>query len=167
MNPLPGRDPDRLANAMLPVAAAITIAIDEEDAAEIERLLTGLSTQQLYALAVVLAAHVDPDRPMVRRPASAGATKKAARRAALAFGTDIEAVMGDSRRREVLDARAVVYYAAHLLGENYSQIGRVMSRDHSTVMHGYSRVGTTPRLRGIAEQIARDLGWDRDAEEVA
>ena len=152
---------DRLADAMYPVAAALAVAVDEEDAAAINDLLTTLDTNQLYGLAVVLAAHIDPDKPLIRS-GIAGATKKAARHAAHAFGIDTAEVLSDSRRREVLDARAVTYYAAHLLGDNYPQIGRVMARDHSTVMHGYTRVGETPRLRNLAHQIAGRLGWTRE-----
>ena len=152
---------DRLAEAMTPVAAALAVAVDEESADDVAALLTNLDTAELYALAVVLAAAVDPDKPLVRTTV-AGLTKQCARRAALAFHLDVTDVMGESRRREVLDARAVTYYAAHLAGDNYSQIGRVMQRDHSTVMHGVSRVAATRRLRIVAEGIAQRLGWDRE-----
>lgn len=156
---------DRLAEAMLPIAAALTVAVDEEDRGEVAHLLQPLNTEQLYALAVVLAAHIDPDRPLVRYVAAA--TKKAARVSARIFDLDVEDVLSTSRRKEVLDARAVTYYAAYLLGDNYSQIGRVMDRDHSTVMSGYSRVATSPRLRHIAERVAGRLGWRREDEEAS
>lgn len=152
---------ERLAQAMTPVAAALSVAVDEENADDVAALLTNLDTRELYALAVVLAAAVDPDKPLVRSAVSA-ITKRCARRAAQLFVLDVADVMGASRQRDVLDARAVTYYAAHLAGDNYSQIGRVMNRDHSTVMAGVSRVATTPRLRTVAEGIAERLGWDRE-----
>ncbi|HET7407353.1 MAG TPA: helix-turn-helix domain-containing protein [Mycobacteriales bacterium] len=152
---------DRLAQAMTPVAAALAVAVDEENPDDVAALLTGLDRQELYALTVVLAAAVDPDKPLLRATVAA-ATKKVARRAATAFDIDLDDVMGDSRRRDVLDARAVTYYAAHLAGDNYSQIGRVMNRDHSTVMTGCSRVAATARLRAVAEQIAARFGWERE-----
>lgn len=157
---------DRLARSMTPIAAALAVAVADHNADEVANLIVGLSRNQMNALAVVLAAHVDPDKPF-KRVVIANATQKAASRAAVAFGLHPSEVMSTSRRREVLDARAVTYYAAHLAGDNYSQIGRVMDRDHSTVAHALSRVGTDRRLRRIAKRIARDLGWDRNAEEAA
>lgn len=151
---------------MVPVAAALAVAVDEHDPQTVADLIVNLDRNQMNALAVVLAAHIDPDKPLLR-VGLPGATKKAARAAATAFNLNTAEVMGDSRRRDVLDARAVTYYAAHLLGDNYSQIGRVMSRDHSTVMHGYGRVGETPRLRAVAARIAETLGWSRETGEVA
>jgi chromosomal replication initiation ATPase DnaA len=150
---------ERRADEMLPVAAALAIAVDEEDTDAIERMLTTLSTNQLYALAVVLAAHVDPDRPFVRTDIAA-ATKRAARHAAELFDIEVADIFGDSRRREHSEARMVTYYAAQLAGDNYSQIGRVMNRDHTSVISGVTRVGETPRLRAIARQIAERLGWE-------
>lgn len=156
---------DNLAASMIPVAAGLAVAVDEDDAEVVEEILTTLSRQQLYALAVVLAAHVDPEKPLVRSDV-AGATKRAAHRAAAFFQIELSALLGRSRYREVLNARAVTYYAAYLLGDTYSQIGRVLNRDHSSVMSGCARVSTDPQLREVAYAIARDLGWDRNAEEL-
>ncbi|HKO27582.1 MAG TPA: helix-turn-helix domain-containing protein [Solirubrobacteraceae bacterium] len=89
-----------------------------------------------------------------------GAVEHAAR----TFGVTVADIHSPSRRREKVDARAVACYAARLLGYSYVAIGRHVDRDHSTVMHAVSRVGETPRLRGIAERIAGPLGWDREAE---
>lgn len=156
---------DRLAAEMLPRAAALAVAVADEDATAIHNTLTALSTRELYALAVVLAAHVDADMPLQRRT-PAGDALEAARHAASAFGVDLADVMGTVRRREVLDARAVAYYAAYLVGQNYSQIGRSMGRDHTSVMHGCARVGENPRLRTLAHRVAERLGWDRAVEEA-
>jgi chromosomal replication initiation ATPase DnaA len=156
-------DHERLARTMLPVAAALAVAVDEEDAVAIAELITTLSRQQINALAVVLAAHVDPDKPLIRASV-VGVTKKAARLSADAFSVDLVQVMGQSRRLEFIDARVVTYYAANLAGESYSQIGRIMQRDHSTVMSGCARVQQNGRLRRVAEQIATELGWNREAD---
>lgn len=154
---------ERIVTEMLPVAAALAVAVDEEDPSTVEQLLTTLSKQQLYALAVVLAAHIDPDQPFTRREGGVpGATKKAARKAAEVFQIHTALVMSEDRHRQVVDARVVAYYAAHLLGETYSEIGRVMNRDHTTVSHGCGRVGADPRLRAIATAIAIELGYDRE-----
>jgi len=155
--------PDHLIDQMLPVAAALAVAVDGSDPSTVDDLLTTLSRHQLYALSIVLAAHIDPDRPFVRNHV-ATATKRAAHLAAGLFEIDVSAVLGDSRRREVLDARMTTYYAAHLLGESYSQIGRVMNRDHSSVINGVAKVGADPRLRTLAQQVAARLGWNREQE---
>jgi len=157
---------DRRAEEMLPVAAAFAIAVDEEDTGEVQQILTTLSTNQLYALAVVLAAHVDPDKPLIRADI-AGVTKRAARMAAAHFQVEQSAIFSDSRIREHATARLVTYYAAHLAGDSYSQIGRVLNRDHTAVISGVARVGSDPRLRDVARAIATELGWQRNDQETA
>jgi chromosomal replication initiation ATPase DnaA len=156
---------DRLAASMIPVAAGLAVAVDEDDPDTVEEILTTLSTQQLYALAVVLAAHIDPEKPLVRADV-AGATKRAAHKAAVLYQVDVTAIFGPSRYQDVTTARVVTYYAAHLLGDTYSQIGRVLNRDHSSVMSGVNRVGADQQLREVARAIARDLGWAPDTQEV-
>lgn len=84
-------------------------------------------------------------------------------RSCSAFGTTLDRLVAGARDRETVDARAVACYAAHLLGHKYSHIGRQIGRDHSTVMHAVGRVGETPRLRAIAQRIAGQFGWDREA----
>lgn len=85
-------------------------------------------------------------------------------RSAQTFGVTVAAILSPSRVRENVDARAVVCYTARLLGYSYVAIGHKLDRDHSTIMHACSRVGESPRLRGIAQRMAEHLGWDRDAE---
>lgn len=51
-----------LAEALLPEAAGLVVAVREETAEEIAGRLAGLSRHELEALAVVLAAMVDPER---------------------------------------------------------------------------------------------------------
>jgi chromosomal replication initiation ATPase DnaA len=86
--------------------------------------------------------------------------------AAEKYGVDPAHVVGDQRRIEVLRARQVSCYAMHLLGMTYSHIGRVIHRDHSTVINSVARVGEQPRLRIAAQHIATDHGWDRNRVEV-
>lgn len=60
---------DGLAEAMRPIAQRLTSAVDNDRADQVQRILTALDTQELYALAVVLAAHVDvPIVEPKRRP---------------------------------------------------------------------------------------------------
>jgi len=57
------------------------------------------------------------------------------------FGQSIHDVLGDGRRKVLTNARQVIMYLMFQeLGMSYSAIGRKMGRDHSTVMHGISRI---------------------------
>jgi hypothetical protein len=85
-------------------------------------------------------------------------------RSARTFGVTVADILSPSRVRANVDARAVVCYASRLLGYSFVAIGKRIDRDHSTVIHAYGRVGETPRLRGIAQRMAAELGWDREAE---
>ncbi|HKY58354.1 MAG TPA: helix-turn-helix domain-containing protein [Aeromicrobium sp.] len=149
---------DILAARMGPVADQFVEAVNLRYAAEIEAVLSPLTRDELYALAVVLADRVPAtvtDAERIQR-----AVVLAARR----FGTSPDMILSGSTKREDSDARATVCYAAHLLGMSYSFIGRQIGRDHSTVMYSVGRVGETPRLRVCAHDIATRLGWTREVE---
>jgi chromosomal replication initiation ATPase DnaA len=149
---------DMLIKRARPDAAALVEAVAAEDSAAIAEILTTLDTPALYALAIVLADHAAPE-------STEGETlRNAVAIAARSFGTTVAVVLGSSRTREAVDARAVVAYVGWLLGISYSRVGREIGRDHSTVMHAVGRVGETPRLRTIAHGIAERLGWDREVE---
>jgi chromosomal replication initiation ATPase DnaA len=47
--------------------------------------------------------------------------------------------MGPARFRFVTVARFAVYKAMRIRGWSFSQIGQLMNRDHTTVMHGVTR----------------------------
>lgn len=53
-----------LAQALVPEAAFLAMAVRDRDPAEIAHYLNGLTRHRLEALAVVLAAMVDPDRSL-------------------------------------------------------------------------------------------------------
>lgn len=116
-------------------------------------VLNPLDRADLEAVAIILADFVDPEETLVN-----GALVFAAR----AFHVTQDDLLSPSRRRECIDARAVACYSARLLGFSYPRIGKAIERDHTTVMAACSRVGETPRLRGIAQRIAEQLGWDRE-----
>jgi chromosomal replication initiation ATPase DnaA len=87
----------------------------------------------------------------------------AVERAAAHLGVTVAGITGRGRCRELVDARAVVCYTSWLLGYSSVATGRRLGgRDHSTVLAAITRVAGTPRLRCLAEQIARGLGWDRE-----
>lgn len=53
-----------LAQALIPDAAYLAVAVRDRDPADIAQRLAGLTRHELEALAVVLAAMVDPDRTL-------------------------------------------------------------------------------------------------------
>lgn len=54
----------------------------------------------------------------------------------LQYNVDFDVVMGASREQNATWARQAAYHALHLVGLSSSQIGRLLGRDHSTVLHG-------------------------------
>lgn len=55
---------------------------------------------------------------------------------AAATGLPARLIYGHDRRRNIVAARHLVFYAAHRSGISLSAIGRAMNRDHTTVMSG-------------------------------
>ncbi|MBO9380048.1 hypothetical protein GG804_25090 [Sphingomonas histidinilytica] len=51
------------------------------------------------------------------------------------FGISDADVLSDCRRRDLIVARREVYRQLRALGASYPTIGRLMQRDHSTIMH--------------------------------
>lgn len=156
---------DHLIDALVPTAAALVVAVDEQDRDAVGCLLSGHSATELHALAILLAAHVDPDKPFRMTAGHVTPTREAAHHAAIAFGVPITEIFSQSRRREAVDARGVACYVGRLLGQSQTAIGQGIDRERSTVLHAIGRVGETPRLRRIAERIATEMGWDRNQRE--
>lgn len=57
-------------------------------------------------------------------------------------------VMGYCRTARVAAARQWVFYEAHKRGATYAGIGRVMKRDHTTVIHGASKEAARRAMAG-------------------
>lgn len=45
-------------------------------------------------------------------------------------------IVSRSRKEKIIKARHVLYKVMNVLGSNMSEIGRYLSRDHTTVAHG-------------------------------
>jgi chromosomal replication initiation ATPase DnaA len=57
------------------------------------------------------------------------------------FGVAQDALLGESRQAGVVLARQVVMAIAHrTFGHSLKRVGRMMQRDHSTVLHGAARI---------------------------
>ena len=60
--------------------------------------------------------------------------------AAQLFSVPSRHIVGECTPREYMRPRLAVYWAAReVLGYSYSQIGRILNRDHTTIMSGYRR----------------------------
>lgn len=157
------------AEAMLPAAAALAVAVADYDAAAVADVLKPLEHRELHALCIALAANVDLDAPLTADIAELTPRDIATRAiniAAELFYTESDAILARTRdRRNVSDARAVAMYACRLVGLSSTYTGRQFNRDHSTVLYSCTRVGEDPRLRGIGKRIAAQCGWARGAIE--
>lgn len=70
------------------------------------------------------------------------------------YGCTADELRSDTRRADVALARQTAYWVARTLVEaSYPQIGRVFSRDHTTVFHGCQK--TVARALFDADYVAR------------
>lgn len=152
--------------AMLPIAAALACAVDDNNRDDVARILEPLDRQQLYALAIVLAAHLPTDEPLSTTAGPDRICVAAIKAAAQAFDTTPEAILSNDRHRHVGDARAVAMTVARRAGVSSPVVGAHFGRDHSTVLHNASRVGETPRLRGAVDRIWHQLYADHNARHL-
>ena len=155
---------NRRERSALATAANLACAVDDEDADEIARILHALDRNQLYALAVVLAAHVDIDKPMAPAYGSTRTCRLATRHAAALFDVTAEAVMSTERSRQVARARMVVMAVARRAGHTTVEIARHFSRDHTTVVYACEKVARDPRLRLAADRVIDRMQFDGDVQ---
>lgn len=59
--------------------------------------------------------------------------------AAVEFGVRIDEIMSSLRKPRVVQARWAVMGLLRQRGYSHSEIGRLLDRDHTTVMHGVDR----------------------------
>lgn len=59
--------------------------------------------------------------------------------ASIGMGVSPRIVMGNSRARPIARARQAIMHSLHLNGLSASEIGRILDRDHTTVIHGIRR----------------------------
>lgn len=145
---------------MNPTTERILQAVHDQDFGLVKYLLSDMGAKEVRTVALYLAS-------LVPAPEPDGTTLDEVLEAAAAtFKVNRADILSDSRKHEILKARHVACYAAHLMGHSHSHIGREIGRDHTTVMSAVARVGTTPTLRAVAERVARNAGWDRNALEA-
>lgn len=80
------------------------------------------------------------------------------------YSVTIDQMLSTSRAREVVAARAVTSHLLREAGRSLPDIGALLGKDHTTVMHGCRRVAEDEALRTVADTIAATLagtGEDR------
>ena len=77
------------------------------------------------------------------------------------FSISLSEITGPSRRAELVEPRHVAMYLARLEGHSLPKIGRIVRRDHTTVLHGAEKIkrqsDTDPELRLILLSFANEL----------
>lgn len=150
--------PDERAEQALPIAVDLVGAVTAADREQVATVLARVTDWK--ALAVVLAAHVPSGvlaglKVELDHDTTAGLILN---ETAERFRVPVHRILSADRHRDVLDARAVAMAAMRYAGLSSPYIGRVMDRDHSTVLHAAGRVGEHARLRRVAVEIAALTG---------
>ncbi len=74
------------------------------------------------------------------------------------FGIEVEEITGTRRNKEIAYARHIsIYIIKKLTNLNYTQIGKVMKRDHATIMSS---------LRTVEKQLGANTQTDSDVNEL-
>jgi len=72
-----------------------------------------------------------------------------------ASNVPIEKMRGHERLRAFVDARMAVWFMAHdYLGLSYVKIAKLYKRNHSTVMHGVSKIRSTTKASTVVKGIS-------------
>ena len=70
------------------------------------------------------------------------------RQAAIMFEVPPEMITGRNKTAVCARPRQWVMFEAHLIGKSSTEIGRALSRDHSTILHGVKREAERRAVQG-------------------
>lgn len=149
----------------IPHAARLVCGVAERNPAETHDVLLSLDIAGLRTLAVVLAASVDPGRPLgAGIEQSSGQTiGRVALAVTIRTGISVTVIYGRDKHTEAVEARAVVCWVASALGLTSTAIGRALQRDHSTILNATAKVTGSPSLLNLAEQVLGDVEQQKEA----
>lgn len=143
-------------------AAQLIIDVHDGDILAAGRHLRGLMPFELADLALILAKQAHPDAQLIPQFYGADhAIIQAVKNVALSYGYATEDLTGTTRNQGPTQARQVACWIAHDAGAGFSAIGRVINRDHTTVMHAVRKVQNSHALLAMARTIrdgTRDTG---------
>ena len=81
------------------------------------------------------------------------------------FGVDKKDILKDNRHKEIVEARAILSFILRSFGYSYPRIGRMLHRDHTSIIHLCKIVESNPVSKQIAEEIKGNLGNQELPEE--
>lgn len=152
---------------LLTLAAYVAVAVADDRRADAHAATRWLTRTELADLTMILAAHVDVDKPFV--PTATRLLDEQSERLISKLVLDASerfrvttAQVVNGQAREAADARFVVAYSSRLLRISSTKMGQVFGCDHTTILYRAGKVGEDARLRGIAGQLAEAAGWDRN-----
>lgn len=144
------------------LAAAFVTAVHDNDTESCHRILLEASRDDLYALAVVLAASVRLDDPLMAHwKPNLVPVSEIVYVTCMVTGCDLADFNGDRKFPEYVRARQIAAWVGAMAGYTYAELGRQMKRDHTTVMNSVDRVTRDPELHRYAVQVVEKLGADR------
>lgn len=137
-------------------AAALVCAVHDHDRPTCHRILSEASRDDLYAIAVILAASVREDDPLMAqyKPERLG-YYQIRDKVCEVLELDPDHLTG--RTRPCVRARQIIAWVCVSAGYSYSATGRLMGHDHTTIMHNVERVTTDRRLHDVAVFILGEL----------
>lgn len=144
----------------IPHAARLVCGVAERNPAETHAVLLSLDLAGLRTLAVLLAASVDPDRPLgaeLIEQSPGQLIGRVALAVTIRTGISVTVIYGRDKHTEAVEARAVVCWVASALGLTSTAIGRAMQRDHSTILNATAKVTGSPALLDLAERVLDDV----------
>ena len=83
--------------------------------------------------------------------------KEICKMAASELGIEPEQILSTAKSKSIAAARHISMYVLYRKGLSYSEIGRLLEKNHATAINAYRKVEMTPLLQGIAEKIIATL----------
>jgi chromosomal replication initiation ATPase DnaA len=139
-------------------AADLVCAVHDNDRDACHRILLERSTDELYALAVILAASVREDDPLMAQWQEERVVFADIRDVVChALEVSLEDFDCEGRpKAAAAKARHIAAWIASQLGYSSTELARLMRRNHSTILAGVSQVTADRRLYRVAEAIVAE-----------
>lgn len=140
--------------AFPPVVVAPLESVVDKEAERKAKLIEELQAE-VVSLSTRMKAMVLEDQSPLARPSR---IKPVVTAVARYYGVTVRDIVCSCRTRKLVNPRQVaMYLARELTGQTYPAIGRVMDRDHSTIMSGVRRIAklreTDPKLAGEIKEL--------------
>jgi chromosomal replication initiation ATPase DnaA len=72
------------------------------------------------------------------------------------YGVEVESILSDDRGPLAVRARHAVCWLLRERGMSFPEIGKVIGRDHTTVMYACRRVDSRPAVRALLAPLVRE-----------